>query len=205
MMQKNKIYPDVRLNVVMIHGVWSNASRFYKMASKFKERYDLFSIDARFSVLSYGKLLLFLGRFPFVRTLVSKYVAARLAANTYKYPNAKTLIIAHSFGTWAIAEAINTLFNEFRVDYIILLGSVIKRGFRWDKYPVKVFNFIGKKDTVVLSSVLWGTGWSGRYGFKKDIVQAANSNVQEYIKDWKHSDYSKGFEEYVGIIKGISS
>ena len=130
-------------------------------------------------------------------------MAARLAANTYKYPNAKTLIIAHSFGTWAIAEAIKTLFNEFRIDYLILLGSVIKRGFRWDKYPIKVFNFIGKKDTVVLYSVLWGTGWSGRYGFKKDIVLAANSNVQEYIKDWGHSDYPKAFEEFVRIIKAI--
>ena len=65
---KNKIYPDVRLNIVMIHGVWSNAREFYEMARKFNERDDLFSIDARFSVLSYGKLLLFLGRFPFVRT-----------------------------------------------------------------------------------------------------------------------------------------
>lgn len=199
---KNKIYPDVKLNIVMIHGVWSKAERFFQFAKQFNNRDDLFHIDARFSVLVYGKLFVSLGRIPWIRSLISKYIAARLAANTYKYPNAKTLVIAHSFGTWAVTEAIRTLFPEFRVNYLILLGSVVKRGFRWDEYDVKVFNFIGKRDKVVLFSCLWGTGWSGRYGFKKS--QTINQNVEEYVKDWGHTDYPKGIEEYVTLIKRIA-
>lgn len=196
--QKNKVHPDVDLNLVMVHGVWSDGSAFDEMAEKFKSDERLKGIRLKVSVVKYGKLLLSVGRIPFVRNLVSDYVASRLATCSYKYPKAKTMVLAHSFGTWATAQAVKDLFPEFRLNAAILVGSVIPRNFDWLPYDIQVHNFVGKKDSVVLSSALWGTGWSGRFGFDNDT---ALDNVTQYFMDWDHNDYPRGYNQYVEIIQ----
>lgn len=198
LLQKNKVYPKVDLNLVMVHGVWSDGSAFDEMAEKFKNDERLKKINIKVSVIKYGKLLLSVGRIPFVRKLVSDYVAARLAACTYKYPKAKTIVLAHSFGTWATAQAIKDLFLEFRLNLAILVGSVVPRDFNWFDYDIDIHNFVGKRDSVVLSSALWGTGWSGRFGFDNDTV---SDNVTQYFMNWDHDDYPKGYDQYVEIIR----
>ncbi len=195
-MQKNKVYSHVKTNVILIHGVYSDGENFVNFKDKLINDDSLFYLDMRVSIIDYDTLFLAQGRTPWARGIVAKYVAARLAACTYKYPNARTVVIAHSFGTYAIARAIQEAFSHFRVNTLILLGSVVKRGFEWDKYQVSVYNFVGKKDYVVLASALWGTGWSGRFGFKR-----SNSNVTEFVRDWSHSDYMQGYDDFVEIIK----
>lgn len=198
-LQKNKTFPDVELNLVMVHGVWSDGNAMDEMATRFTVDKRLGELNAKVSVIKYGKLLLSVGQVPFVRKLVSNYIASRLATCTYKYPNAKTIVLAHSFGTWAIAQAIKDLFLEFRLDMAILVGSVIPRNYDWSGYGIAVHNFVGKKDRVVLSSALWGTGWSGRYGFHE-----GDSNVIQYFMDWDHDDYPKGYNQYVEIIRNMN-
>jgi hypothetical protein len=206
---KNVVYPEVGLNIVMVHGVLSDGKDFDEMAKKFASDDRLKNVKIKVSVVKYGKLLLSVGRIPFVRKLVSRYIAARLAACTYKYPNAKTVVLAHSFGTWAVAHAIKELYKEFRLDMLILAGSVIPRNFPWHKYGLWVNNFVGRKDFVVFMSALWGTGWSGRFGFKRTRMAekvfsckgySACDNLSEYYRDWGHTDYRKGYDEYVGLI-----
>ena len=199
--EKNKIYPDVSLNIVMVHGVLSDGSDFDDFGKKFMSDVRLKGVKVKVSVIKYGKLLLSIGRIPFVRMLVSRYIAARLAACTYKYPNAKTVVLAHSFGTWAVAHAIEELYNEFRLDMLILVGSVISRGFPWNRYGLWVNNFVGKRDWVVFFSALWGTGWSGRFGFKRSRKDdSARNNVFQKYREWGHADYPKGYNEYVELI-----
>lgn len=217
--QKNKVYPDVELNIVMIHGVLTNGSDFDGLAKKLVSDARLKNVKTKVSVIKYGKLLLSVGRIPFVRKLVSRYIAARLAACTYKYPKAKTVVLAHSFGTWAVVHAIKELYSEFRLDMLILVGSVVPRNFKWHGYGLCVHNFVGTKDWVVFTSALWGTGWSGRFGFKqarmaREVAPIYRTGkvftrryykvcdkLSEYYRDWGHSDYPKGYEEYVGLIK----
>lgn len=200
--QKNEVHPDIDLNIVMVHGVWSDGSAFDKMAEKFKSDERLKGISVKVSVVKYGKLLLSVGRIPFVRDLVSDYIAARLATCSYKYPKAKTVVLAHSFGTWAIARAVRDLYSEFRLNAAILVGSVVARNFDWSPYNIQVHNFVGKRDPVVLSSALWGTGWSGRFGFNNDTV---SDNVTQYFMDWDHNDYPKGYDQYVEVIRSFVS
>ena len=204
---KNKVYLDVALNIVMVHGVLSDGNDFDELAKKFVSDARLKNVKTKVSVIKYGKLLLSVGRIPFVRKLVSRYIAARLAACTYKYPNAKTVVLAHSFGTWAVAHAIKELYNEFRLDMLILVGSVIPRNFNWSPYGIQVNNFVGNNDWVVLSSALWGTGWSGRFGFKRArIVRYLPGEIclcRDYnncYREWGHADYLKGYDEYVSLI-----
>lgn len=205
-MAKNKVYPEIDLNIVMVHGVLSDGNDFDVMAKKFIADARLKNVKTKVSVIKYGKLFLHVGRIPFVRKLVSRYIAARLATCTYKYPNAKTVVLAHSFGTWVVAHAIKELYAEFRVDMLILVGSVVPVNFNWNKYAVWVNNFIGTKDWVVLVSALWGTGQSGRFGFRQARTSSKvfscrnHNNLSEYYREWGHADYPKGYDEYVGLI-----
>lgn len=206
---KNGVYPEVGLNIVMVHGALSNGDDFDELARRIALDPRLVSAKARVSVVKYGKLLLSVGYIPFVKRLVGMYIASRLATCTYKYPNAKTVVFAHSFGTWAVAYAIKELYKEFRLDMLILAGSVIPRSYAWHRYGLWVNNFVGIKDWVVLMSPLWGTGWSGRFGFKRTRVArkvfsgrdySVCDNLSEYYRDWKHGDYNKGYDEYIGLI-----
>lgn len=199
--QKNRVYPEIELNLIFIHGVWSNGNVFDELAERFSRDDRLKGIKMKVSVIKYGRLLLSVGRIPFVRTLVSNYIASRLATCTYKYPNAKTVIFAHSFGTWATAQAVRDLFREFRLHMAILVGSVVPRKFDWSCYELGVHNFVGKRDIVVLSSALWGTGWSGRFGFKPSDGTQMPGNVTQHYMCWDHNDYPNGYDDYVKIIQ----
>ena len=189
---------SVALNIIFIHGVYSDASAFEDLQNKFKTQTFLKYNRIQFSVIKYGKLLLTLERIPFVRNIITEYIAYRIALLNVLYPNAKTIVFAHSFGTWVVARALQQYYPLLiTVDSLILLGSVIERNFNWADLPnTEVHNFIGKKDKVVFLGSLWGTGVSGRYGFKM-----LPCNVKQYETEWSHTDYPEGFSKYCEIIK----
>ena len=207
---------NVKLHMIFIHGIYSKGEGLDKISEYFEDVMDKENVnteswdsiddfhqkcgDIKLSSIKYGKLLISLGRIPFVRNLITHIIASRLQAYTYKYPNAKTVVFAHSFGTWALSQAIETLSHHFRIDYIVLFGSVIKRDFDWAKFPFiqNVFNFVGVKDKVVLMSMFWGTGWSGRYGFSK-----VSFNLTEIPRNWGHTDYSKNPQHFLDIVNDI--
>lgn len=191
-----KIYPDILLNIVSIHGVYSDGEDLLNLCDLISGNTGIPTDKIKVSSIDYGTLLLTLERIPFVRNLIAMVVANRLAACSYKYPNAKTIVLAHSFGTYAIGEAIRKWYEEFRVNCLILFGSVINRKFDFSKYSdLEVYNFIGKKDFVVLSGLLWGTGASGIFGFKKE-----QSNVKQIKTNWGHGGYKESFPQLYGII-----
>src|SRR3972149_3415775 len=164
-----KLYPKILLNIVSVHGVYSSGDDLTTICEQVTGDIGLPLNKIKVSAINYGVLLLTLERIPFVRNLIAMIIANRLAACSYKYPNALTMVISHSFGTWATCEALRKWSEEFRMNALVLFGSVVSRNFDFSKFPdVEVHNIIGKKDIVVLSGALWGTSWSGIFGFKKD-------------------------------------
>lgn len=199
-MGKCQVYPDVNLNLIMVHGVYSNGAAFEALGKQFKADSRLHDLNVWVSLIKYGVTTISGGYLPFRRNLIAKYVASRIATCNYKYPNAKTVVLCHSFGTYSTARAVFELFDEFKVDMIILVGSVVKRKYNWDRYGIEVHNFIGRKDWVVFMSKIWLTGWSGCYGF--DHIKNRNKSVTEHNKpSWRHLSYPKGFDEYVDLIR----
>lgn len=204
----------ISMVVVGVHGVYSEGYSLDMVLKEIADSDDLKHKRIVTESIKYGKLLLSVGRFPFVRSLIAKYVAKDLEAISFKYQNAKIVVLAHSFGTWSIAKAIEKYGNMFRIDCLILVGSVIDRDFDWSEYnDLEVHNFVGEKDFVVFSSVLWGTGWSGRYGFVKTREirlffpgkdYSKRDNLNEYYKQWGHTDYVDGANEFVSVISGFA-
>ena len=197
-----KLYPKILLNIVSVHGVYSKGDDLATLCDQVAGMTELPVDKVKVSVINYGMLLLTLERIPFVRNLIAMIIANRLAACSYKYPNAKTVVVAHSFGTYATCEALRKWGEEFRISALVLFGSVVSRKFRFDKFPdTEVYNIIGSKDMVVLSGALWGTSWSGVFGFKKD--SNFNTNLIQYITNNGHSGYKKSYSLLYSIIRNF--
>ena len=103
------------------------------------------------TTIDYGRLLAIHCWTPFMKYLLTDYITARLAVCTYKYPRARKIVIAHSYATFALSKALLRYREEFRVDDLILLGSVAKVRFPWDNiiehgYVKNVFCYRALKD-----------------------------------------------------------
>jgi hypothetical protein len=194
---------DISLIFFFVGGVHSTGSGMDFLSNRFQVSSFLKHRRCVYHVCNYGRLFLWVGRIPFVRNIVAKYVYKDIEGLCMTYKKAKVVVVAHSFGTWCIGRLLgkwyNTGFGKARIDLLILCGSVIKQSFDWSKFrEIDVYNFVGKSDSVVFASPLWGTGWSGRYGFTQPTV-----NLSQYRKDWGHSDYVQGWWEFLNIIRNF--
>ncbi len=127
---------------------------------------------------------------PFLRTRELENIHRRIRDAFAEYRDVPISIIAHSFGTHAIGELLKND-PQFRIQRLVLCGSIFPRSFRWDLYRSKVesevINDRGSKDIwpVLARSSSWGYGDSGTHGF-------GAVKVQDRAHNFKHSDY---FEE----------
>ena len=95
-------------------------------------------------------------------------------------------VIAHSFGSYAVAQALaeNTDIELYR---LVLCGSIVSTSFRWDKVKPRVkevVNDCGTRDVwpVLASVVTWGYGASGTFGF-------GTVGVRDRFHPHSHSEY----------------
>jgi pimeloyl-ACP methyl ester carboxylesterase len=90
-----------------------------------------------------------------------------------RYPDVTPSVVAHSNGTYIVANALKT-YPALRVDKVILCGSIVRDDFDWKlifdrKQATLVLNEIGTKDFWAKHAnwLAWGdTGPSGQRGFK---------------------------------------
>jgi pimeloyl-ACP methyl ester carboxylesterase len=103
----------------------------------------------------------------------------RVALQKYRnlHSDAKLSVIAHSFGTYIIAEILKRGF-DLRIHRLIFCGSIVPQNFPWEQYQgrfddEKVINECGKGDLlpVLAQSLSWGYGASGTFGFGSVLVK----------------------------------
>lgn len=122
------------------------------------------------------------------RSIEANRFKNELIALANRYPNARVDIIAHSFGTYLVADALEklTIYNSPAFNKIILCGSVLKEDHDWqgviEKFSLnKVVNDCGISDVALLMSHTFakGFGKGGRNGFKNTI---ANTIINRRFK-----------------------
>ncbi|MBE6413996.1 MAG: hypothetical protein E7035_05560 [Verrucomicrobiaceae bacterium] len=101
-------------------------------------------------------------------------------------------IVAHSFGTYIVAEAMKC-YQDIHFDKIILAGSIVKNDFNFEEEYKKnrytsLLNFICKRDIwVKLAGHIYGFGNSGVYNFsnsnKIDVVKYENMGHSDMLED----------------------
>lgn len=177
--------------LILIHGIRTDAVWQEKIV-KCLEKEESVSVRP----IKYGRLDLFRFWFPlFFRTPVVNKVNASVQRTISQFPNHEVVIIAHSFGTFALAKAMeqNQLLSVSR---LILCGSIIKRNFRWNiidrqiarksNTPMSkcVINECGSRDIlpILAQSTTFGFGESGTFGFGAGEVLDRYHNIS-------HSEY----------------
>lgn len=174
----------VQVVVVSIHGIMTKGKNLHRVMEQVRLEFP----DYHYTELKYGYTNAVLNFAPWARHIVRDAVAYRISGLSYKYRNAKIIVIAHSNGTFALGKALERWYKNggMRIGMIILAGSVIKRKFDWSRYPdISVVNIIATRDWVSwISKPLYGMGRSGIKGFKSIFP-----NVMEYRFKTGHTGY----------------
>jgi pimeloyl-ACP methyl ester carboxylesterase len=172
--------------VISVHGIRTRGA-WQKDLTPLLNQADFIHESLDFGFLGAIKILFRYKRNQQVQWFLDKYTEIK-----YKYPNEIPSVIAHSFGTYIIARAMQ-LYGEIRFDRIILCGSIIPQGYSWKhRFNVQQVNYVlnecGRKDWVVKLAawVIKDAGPSGAFGFDNH----KNVNLhQRHNYGFRHSDY----------------
>lgn len=135
----------------------------------------------------------------FIRRRKIEWFRERYKEVRSRYPDVVPTIIAHSFGTWILCNAI-AKYEHLKFDKIILCGAIVKSEFDWENIYNRnqiaaVRNDCAKKDVWARFSKFfaWGTGNAGYAGFRQ---------TKEYILDKVYDLFDHGsafgYDHYLG-------
>lgn len=137
------------------------------------------------------------GRFDLLRFLIPVPVLKRAAIDSVwrdiqsaidLHPGLPVSFIAHSFGTFVVANILKKEFR-FRAHRMIFCGSVVRPEYEFehlkDRFNPPVLNEVGSKDywPAVAESITWGYGSTGTHGFNRPYVR------DRYHADADHSHF----------------
>ena len=165
LLMKDSLVTPKRI-VVLVHGIRTNAEwqdkaeRLLRRTPAFQEifplKYDILSLWGFWCPI-------------FTRQGAIEYVLRELRDIRRQHQAADISIVAHSFGTYAIAKIL-AAHSDVVIDRLVMCGSIVSKSMRWDNlanYPKGgVLNLCGTRDIwpLVASIVTWGYGRSGLYG-----------------------------------------
>ncbi|HEV2198462.1 MAG TPA: hypothetical protein VGR73_01480 [Bryobacteraceae bacterium] len=137
------------------------------------------------------------GFFRAVQLLIPRVRAAQVRWFLEEYtrirqpPERAVSVIAHSFGTYIIAGALEK-YSEMKLDSIILCGSIVRRDYPWSRLVVDqvrcVLNDYGRLD-VVCKVAEWFIADAGPSGAKPFTDDAGGRVQQRFRPRFRHSDY----------------
>jgi tetratricopeptide (TPR) repeat protein len=168
--------------VVLIHGIRTQAPWSEMVADILAQQCGVEVIPLRYGYFDLFRFLspLLTRRRPVTRILRELRDVQRL------YPQSQISVIAHSFGTYALCQALAE--TDIRLERLVLCGSIVSQEFRWDKHTAqinaRVLNDCGTHDIwpVLASAVTWGYGPTGTFGF-------GTARVRDRFHKFTHSAY----------------
>ncbi|MDD5655184.1 MAG: diguanylate cyclase, partial [Candidatus Omnitrophica bacterium] len=141
--------------------------------------------------ITYGWLLAFVCVIPWVKMIMVEYLYYRLSAEYLRYPQAKKVLILHSYATWAVLEGLQRNSN-IHIDTLVLFGAVAPCNYDWDAVINRgtvgeVYNFVCAADPIQLISRFF-FGGAGRWGFNK-IADGKVKNIVRHRWEcaWAHN------------------
>ncbi len=143
---------DVSQVLFLIHGIRDHGYWTKKLAVRIKSlgresNEDVRTITSSYGFFGMGKFLFRHLRLRYVDWLMDQYVTARAL-----YPQAEFSCAAHSNGSYLVARALLDC-PAMRFERIAFAGSVVRRGYDWEKVWLrqvnKVRNYVATNDVVV--------------------------------------------------------
>ena len=177
--------PDV---VLLVHGIRTHAHWFPPVRDILQENGFIVSFS------NYGKydLARFLMPVNYFRKQTQTNLHRQIRATQQRYPNSELSIIAHSFGTYLVANVLRQEF-DLHLRRVIFVGSVVRYDFPFANFATRftgdILNDVGTHDPwpALAESVTTGYGSTGTYGFKRPhVFDAWNSTTHSEMLSQKH-------------------
>ncbi|MGB6104594.1 MAG: alpha/beta fold hydrolase [Pusillimonas sp.] len=176
---------------VLLHGIRTAGAWQDRLAQLLKVERQLIALPVKYGVFGVLRFLI-----PPLRGRAYALTQRHLSNVREVYPQAKIVVVAHSFGTYIVTR----LLAEKRclVDRLLLCGSVVPHEFDWKTaFPAatrsNVINDVGTKDVwpIIAHATSYGCGASGFLGF-------GNPCVTDRFHPLRHSDFftDSHIEEY---------
>jgi hypothetical protein len=174
------ISPGKRL-VVLVHGIRTHAEWQETVVKELQNEHT------KVIPIKYD----FLDIFSFWCPIITRHkpiteIHWKLSQAIFQNPGYEVIVIAHSFGTYAMSQIIkhNPL---LRVSRIILCGGIIPKHFKWGELanrPTIILNDCGCNDImpILAKAASWGFGPSGTFGF-------GTPEVTDRYSENKHSGF----------------
>jgi hypothetical protein len=157
--------------IVLVHGIRDYALWQDKIRKVLSEHFVVESTN-------YGRFDLFRFLIPirYFRQRAIESVWNQIRDIRLQYPNSRISFIAHSFGTYIVANVLSSEF-DFHAFRVVFCGSVVKYSYPFeqvaDRFMSPIINEVGAKDIwpAMAESVTWGYGSAGTYGFRRPRVR----------------------------------
>lgn len=157
--------------IILVHGIRDYALWQERIRGVLAEHFIVKSTN-------YGRfdLLRFLIPIAYFRDNAIESVWDQIRDVKKEYPKAKFSFVAHSFGTYILANILSREF-DFKAFRVVFCGSVIKYNFPFEqlteRFTPPILNEVGTKDIwpALAESVTWGYGSAGTYGFHRPRIR----------------------------------
>lgn len=170
---------------VLLHGIRTDAPWQDALAQQLRTEHQITAIPLKYGVFNTFRFLI-----PALRHKAVDLVSRHFDDVKALYPDAKLVVIAHSFGSYLVGEILKK--KRHNMDRLLLCGSVLPPSFDWRQVmpagrPSTIINDVGTKDLlpVLAHATSIGCGASGYTGF-------GNACVTDRYHDLGHSGF---FEE----------
>jgi TolB-like protein/Tfp pilus assembly protein PilF len=190
--------------LITVHGIRTG---FLKRGWQ-RELETLAAPDCAAESVKYGFLPAFLFLFPAIRRRRVRWLKEEWTHYKEKWGVIPS-VIAHSFGTYLVAEAMST-YPEMKFDRVVLCGSIVETHFPWkglhdrDQFH-KLLNQYGGVDhwTDIVQWAVPKAGPSGKRGFASD-PDTKDFLFQESHPEWGHGDYfyQENYRRWLDFISG---
>jgi hypothetical protein len=158
--------------VVLVHGIRDFALWQTTIRSTFEE--EGFKAEAT----NYGRfnLLQFLLPLPYFRKKAISTIWKQMRVVKQNNEGSLISVVAHSFGTFVIANLMQENF-DIKFHRVIFCGSVVRYGFPFEqiqnRFTQPIINEVGTRDgwPAIAESITLGYGSAGTYGFRRPLVR----------------------------------
>ncbi len=201
---RRMICDDVKQLVISLHGIKTRGDWQKALTA------ELNAADFNHVPLDYGYFPAAFLLIPKIRSKKIKKFREEYTQTLYRFPNATPSIIAHSFGTYITAKAME-LYQEIKFDQIIFCGSIVTCEYDWDSriknaQVNRILNECGKQDfpVKIVSYAVKDAGPSGIKGFRKKIDRVLYERTND---GFGHSDYFYQLnyqKNWIPFLKNIS-
>lgn len=175
--------------LISVHGIRTYGQWQAKLSSEISQ----YSRSFEPIEIKYGYLDLFSFAVPYLRKKIIKRAADRIRRRIQDNPEREIHVVAHSFGTLIVSEALREGVSKRRLKSVVLCGSPIRHDENIDHIVQSselTLNECGTRDVVLVLArfFILGLGDAGRIGFERE-------NSDEFFNRYFRGGHSLYFKK----------